>query len=300
MITLGIHDGHGASVALFQDDRLVAAIEEERPTRKKGCSGFPASAIDRLRDEFPKLMSNIDAVAVGTIVHDFSLFATKRYPEYSIADFLFEEKNYWKPVLCDGEQLDYLAIMSHKVKLDDDHYPLHTIVDNPSSARVQEMRRAFISDYLNISAEKIEFIDHHTCHANHAFFASPIREDCLVLTMDGAGDGANCTLSEVRGGEITELYRTNECNIGKVYQYVTQLLGMKPAEHEYKVMGLAAYAKEHYIQEPLEVFKQTYGLQDGKFVALTDIENHYQYFKDRLEGYRFDAIAGQCKSGLKT
>ena len=32
----------------------------------------------------------------------------------------------------------------------------------------------------------IDFIDHHRCHANHALFASPLRNDYLVLTMDGS------------------------------------------------------------------------------------------------------------------
>ena len=74
MITLGLHDGHGASVALFENDKLLAAIEEERPSRRKGYTGFPVLSIGRLCDEFPKQMRQIDQVAVGTVFHDFSLF----------------------------------------------------------------------------------------------------------------------------------------------------------------------------------------------------------------------------------
>ena len=90
MITLGLHDGHGASVALFKNDKLLAVIEEERPSRRKGYTGFPVLSIGKLCDEFPKQMRQIDQVAVGTIFHDFSLFATKRYPEFSVSDFLYE------------------------------------------------------------------------------------------------------------------------------------------------------------------------------------------------------------------
>ena len=53
MITLGIHDGHGASVALFENDKLLAVIEEERPSRKKGYSGYPALSIAKLKMIFP-------------------------------------------------------------------------------------------------------------------------------------------------------------------------------------------------------------------------------------------------------
>ena len=30
MITLGLHDGHGASVAFFQSDKILVVIEENR------------------------------------------------------------------------------------------------------------------------------------------------------------------------------------------------------------------------------------------------------------------------------
>ena len=77
---------------------------------------------------------------------------------------------------------------------------------------------------------------------------------------------------------------------------LTLLLGMKPAEHEYKVMGLAAYSKEQYILGPLEVFRDTYKVEGLEFKIDRPIKNHYQYFKKRLEGFRFDAIAGALQA----
>lgn len=67
---------------------------------------------------------------------------------------------------------------------------------------------------------------------------------------------------------------------------------MQPEQHEYKVMGLAAYAKEHYIEEPLKVFEGMYKIDGLTIKPLLDITNHYQYLRRELEGYRFDAIAG--------
>ena len=299
MITLGLHDGHGASAALFENNELLGVIEEERPSRRKGCSGFPVLSIEKLYEEFPEQMCQIDQVAVGTIWHDFSLFATKRYPEYSISDFLYEERNFWRPVLCENKNLNYLDVMRHKVNLENDIYPLEDIISNPNLDNVLHMRKHFIANYFSISPTSVFFVDHHKCHSNHALFGSPIKDDCLIITMDGFGDGTNATVSVIRNDRKEELYRTDLCNIGRIYQYVTLLLGMKPAEHEYKVMGLAAYAKDHYIIEPLEIFRNTYGLVDGQFCALTKIENHYQYFKEKLEGYRFDAIAGALQAWVE-
>ena len=46
MITLGLHDGHGASVALFENDKLLAVIEEERPSRRKGSDLYVSKSVE--------------------------------------------------------------------------------------------------------------------------------------------------------------------------------------------------------------------------------------------------------------
>ena len=293
MNILGIHDGHGASAALLVDGIVKVVIEEERLVREKNCSGYPKKAVEYLKSVYPAEMNSLDGVAVATKHHDFSLYATKRYPRFGIADWLYEERCYWKPLLVDNKKLNYLDVMAHKVDLDGDWYPLRDVVDPTDRAEIQQMRRTYIANDLGFSEDALEFVDHHTCHAHHAYFSSPIRQNAMIVTIDGAGDFLNCTVNRVgKDGRIENLYRTGLCNIGRVYQYVTQLLGMKPAEHEYKVMGLAAYAKEHYIKEPLEIFEDTYYVDGLQFKIDNPIKNHYQYFKEKLEGYRFDAIAG--------
>lgn len=67
---------------------------------------------------------------------------------------------------------------------------------------------------------------------------------------------------------------------------------MKPDEHEYKVMGLAAYSKSKYYKEPLEVFQNTMYVDGLGFAYKETPSDLYFYFRDRLEGYRFDSIAG--------
>jgi len=290
---LGIHDGHGASVALIVDGKVVMAIEEERLTRVKADSGFPGKAIDYLRHHFSGFLKNLEHVAVSTKHHDFSLFATKRYPLFDIRDFLIEEKRFWIPKLCKGEHVDYLEVMEDYLDFALSHYPLDKVKDRHDAREIRLMRQLFIAEQLNISPEKVIFVDHHTCHAHHAYFSSPLSGDALIFTMDGYGDGANATVHKVGDqGRLECLYRTDLCNLGRVYQYVTLLLGMKPAEHEYKVMGLAPYAKEYAVQKVLKVFEDTYHVDGLDFKIDVPIGNHYQYFKERLEGYRFDAIAG--------
>lgn len=293
MVIVGLQDGHGASVALLINGKVVKIAEEERFSRIKGDSGFPIRAMDYIMDAYDEAPRKADYVAVGYRDIPFKDFATKRYPYFGIKEFLIEEEKYWIPTLLKGEKIDYLEAMKEYVDFSLSAYPLHSINDRCNLEEVRRMRQSFIAEYLKISPEKVIFVDHHTCHAHHAYFSSPLREDVLVLTMDGFGDGTNATVHIAESdGRLNCLYRTDLCNIGRIYQYITLLLGMKPAEHEYKVMGLAPYAKEYYIKEALKIFEATYYVEGLEFKIDKPIKNHYQYFKERMEGFRFDAIAG--------
>ena len=47
--------------------------------------------------------------------------------------------------------------------------------------------------------------------------------------------------------------------IGTLYKFITLLLGMKPSQHEFKVMGLAPYASEYEINKAyLAAFKDLF------------------------------------------
>ena len=49
--------------------------------------------------------------------------------------------------------------------------------------------------------------------------------------------------------QITFLKRitsSDQCDLARVYRFITLILGMKPNEHEFKVMGLSAYSNKKY------------------------------------------------------
>ena len=66
---------------------------------------------------------------------------------------------------------------------------------------------------------------------------------------------------------------------------------MRPADHEYKLMGLAAYNSEKYGKEAYNVYANTLHVDGLKFKYKEVIKDHFFYFKDKLEGQRFDAVA---------
>lgn len=106
------------------------------------------------------------------------------------------------------------------------------------------------------------------------------------------GDGLNATIGEFdEAGTYTRHYQTAECNIGRIYRYMTLLLHMKPNEHEFKVMGLAPYGKAKHAQKALEVFKSTLYVDGIEFKWRERPTRSYFWFRERLEGVRFDSIA---------
>ncbi len=77
MKILGLHDGHGASIAALVDGSIIKSFEEERFSRLKGDSGFPKLAIDFLKEEMPAFFSQLDYVAVPSFQVEYNLLATK-------------------------------------------------------------------------------------------------------------------------------------------------------------------------------------------------------------------------------
>jgi len=80
-------------------------------------------------------------------------------------------------------------------------------------------------------------------------------------------------------------------SIGGMYSEMTRFLGMKPNEHEYKVMGLAAYvAKEKYFKHIYEELKNCLWLDEEnlKFNSKFSMSVSSQHFKKKFAMDRFD------------
>ncbi|MBW9220642.1 hypothetical protein KKP91_00255 [Methanothermococcus sp. SCGC AD-155-M21] len=84
------------------------------------------------------------------------------------------------------------------------------------------------------------YFNHHLCHAS-LYSLSDFKE-CLVITMDGGGDGLSSTVSigNKKGLEIIAQSDTID-SLGDFYASITEVLGFKPMEDEGKVMSLSSY-----------------------------------------------------------
>ena len=106
--------------------------------------------------------------------------------------------------------------------------------------------------HLGSDPADVHFIDHHEGHAAYAYFASPhVGTSALVATLDAFGDHRNYTAFSYEASSNDSMVAKlivegNDFIIGRLYRYVTLILGMKSNEHEYKVMGMAPYGDYKY------------------------------------------------------
>jgi carbamoyltransferase len=296
MNILSIYINMPSSVSLFDGKNVVAATHEERFTRNKNDEAFPAMSIDYCLAEAGIEASELDAVVFASEVCSFDELIVRK-SQWTVEDYLREQHERWRPHLLgnSGELKSLIDIFSDKVDLG--MYPSDYWRANYQKVDRQKNfhgdRAKIVADYLGIDESKVHFMDHHRCHAAYSYYASPFRgEKILALTVDGWGDGMNATIGTFdEDGSYERHYATDQCSVARFYRYLTLVLGMKPNEHEYKLMGLAPYGREKYGAKALEVFRNTLYVEGTEFKWKEKPTDSYFWFVERLEGVRFDNIA---------
>lgn len=301
MILLGISETHTCTAALMIDGEIAAAVSEERFSRRKGLQGFPQKAIHYCLENIPE-NRELDKVVLSAYSHLPYNFMVSRSDKFSVQDHLNAQYKYFKPILIDGVDMDtvdkdFYGPLIEKADISDTNYDwqgFSPAFQQPQDIdKFREIRINTFKKHAGVDEKNIIFVDHHMGHAAYAYYASPFRgKDTLVLTMDGEGEGKNCTVSIAKEEKIERIFESNKCTIGKHWRYITLLLGMKPEDHEYKVMGLAPYAKEYMVKKVEAIFDEHLEVDGIDFKYNKRPTDLYFYYRDLLEGHRFDAIAG--------
>ena len=91
-----------------------------------------------------------------------------------------------------------------------------------------------------------EYILHHESHAATGYYTSPYK-DCVILTVDAIGEWDTISIWLGQDGKMELKERTRyPHSLGILYSAFTQRCGLKPAEEEYILMGMAAYGEPIY------------------------------------------------------
>lgn len=304
MIILAIQEAHDASAALMKDGEIIAAVQEERFTGLKGDYGYPKRSIEYMLETFNIKPSEIDEVVLASHNWNPVLTKIKRNANFSVDDWVKEQHEYWKPKIFENRQVSYYDIFKGRDDFRyDSTYPMDHLLKGymapEEMAEMAKIRKITVSKKLDVPIEKIRTVTHEDCHTFYAYFGSHIREKALVLTSEGIGDYSNGTVWEFTERERKELARTGENHLGHIYQYMTLILGMKPAQHEYKVMGLAPYANEKELQKSYKVFENILKVDGLNIVFDKKPKDLYFHFLEALEGHRFDGVAGAVQKFLE-
>lgn len=288
----------------MMDGAIAACVSEERFSRIKNDERYPRHAIESVLRIGGVATEELDAVVFAGFRFDAKAVLVRKYSTFSVHDRLREQTDFWYPKLCQGKTVSYLDVFRDKIDTEQFGADWDVLIRQLTEDGVevderlgQEFRRQTVCAHLGIAPDTVSFVDHHAAHGYYAYYASPIRNQRVaILTADAWGDQCNATVSVARAGRIDRLSVSTDFIAARLYRSITLLLGMKPDEHEYKVMGLAGYAKDDYIQGPLKVFADTQYVSDLGFAYHHRPADLFFHFRDRLQGFRFDAVAGAVQA----
>jgi len=200
---------HDPAAALVVDGVTVAALEEERLSRRKhGHRPVPFAAW-----EIPELAARWCLESAGLEPEDLDAVAYSYDPT--------------------------LAAPADQLGLHDpwDH------LRQTYAARAP----GFIAGSLpGLDAGCVRFVPHHVAHAASAALAGPSR-DTDVLVLDGRGECASHLAGHYADGQLETLAAQRlPHSLGLLYEDVTEHLGFLRSSDEYKVMALASYGTPQF------------------------------------------------------
>ena len=206
---------HDSAAALVIDDKIIAAAQEERFTRKKHDASFPCNAIQFCIDHAGLSLRELDAV----------VFYEKPFLKF---ERLLETYYAFAP----GGVRSFLSALPVWIK---EKILLKKIIFSELS-KIEEIKKGDM---------KLLFSEHHLSHAASAFFPSPFKE-AAIITIDGVGEWSTASIAHGKDHTITMLRELLfPHSVGLLYSSFTYFLGFRVNSGEYKLMGLAPYGNPH-------------------------------------------------------
>ena len=160
-----------------------------------------------------------------------------KHAKFSVHDWIDECNTYWKPVLLEGKTLSPFQVVDrylHHGGPDVKNEPYFPFLEQARNAPPEQwgklgdaIRFKTVREHLGIGQEKIHIFRHEDCHKAYGFYSSPReRAPALMLTIEGGGDDSSATTSTMTAdGAITEHWKSNRVQAGRLYAYVTLILG---------------------------------------------------------------------------
>ena len=217
-VILGLSIGHpDSSACLLLNGNLVGAVSEERlGLRIKHDSTFPHNAIKWLLESNNIALKDINYVAVArnpmaNLAAKASIMLQSPMQLFSrISGFVQRNKKVWN---------------------------------------LTELIAASLSTQTDYAKFKIVLVEHHLAHIASSYYTSHL-DHAKALSFDGSGDHVSLMTAECAGTNIKVLQRKFlPESLGIFYSAMCQFIGFDKFGEEYKVMGLAPYGDNAYLEE---------------------------------------------------
>ncbi len=210
---------HDSAAAIVSDGHIVAAAQEERFTRIKQDSNFPAKAIAYCLSEAKIELKDITYI----VFYDKPLVKFERLLETYLS---YAPRGFQS----------FISAMPIWLK---DKLFLKANLRRELAALGQIKQKAL---------PPLLFTEHHQSHAASAFFPSPF-ERAAVLCLDGVGEWATSSLWLGDGHKLIPQWELDfPHSLGLLYSAFTYYTGFKVNSGEYKLMGLAPYGEPQYVK----------------------------------------------------
>jgi carbamoyltransferase len=290
ILVLGINDGHDAGAALIKNGQVVAAVQEERLNNVKHFSGVPEKSIFEVFNIAKAHPCEVSLIALVSYdppgTENLESFKTKTLVKLS-------------PLLHSDSYIRFYA--NYK--------------KNHRSFKL--LKKVF--EKLGLTRTETTVIEHQTAHASVAYRSSPwgygngssssnVKDnenihELLILTADGSGDTLSSTVNIGRRGTIERIaFSSYYDSLGNAfYSEITRFLGLKPWDHENKVMGLAPYGKAEYC---IDRVRKIIRIDEHKPLRFQNTiggigSNIQPKLKKLLANQRFDNIAAAAQQHLE-
>lgn len=247
---------HDPSVALFDENGLIVAIEEERLNNIKGSKGiFPKNAVRECLKYAKIDLNDVDKVSIGYL------------PEL------------WKNRMS----LEMEDILKRASKLDADEkqknkFILDNIIESNLLKRYEFFRdKDVVKNHIRKRLEcdreiNIEFYEHHLSHIASSYLVSGFKEATGVV-IDGVGESSATTVWKIVDNKFEKILDIPIPNsLGYFYAVATAFLGFVPWMHEGKLMALAPYGE--YDAELFEKLKNVINIENDVYDVSNFVANN--------------------------
>ena len=242
LAVIGVWDGHDAGAVLVLEGRVVLALNEERLSGRKLDVGMPWRCLAEMRRA-----AGGRRIIWAVTTSDPAKLLTRFVPALKERYYRTRRRLPPQPTTTAAQE-----------------YAKYALTQWPTNRLFRALSRRWFARQLQAEAGNVFLVDHHHAHAGSAAFWPEWKNEALIVTLDGIGDGESGSVwrwSETDRRLQRMVAIPGSASFGLFFEHVTNELQMRPLEDEGKVMALATYAAD--IPAQSNPFLDWFALEQG-------------------------------------